>query len=56
MVVAPPPEEMENLSPLDEDERFTVVDPVVTGFPDASWRCTVIGPSVALLDAVPDTG
>ena len=44
------------MSPEEFETRFTVVEPAVTGFPNASSRCTVSGPSVALADAVPDTG
>jgi hypothetical protein len=56
VVTAPPPDESANLSPDDDDETVIGVDPVVTGFPAASWRWTVMGPSVAFVDAVPETG
>ena len=35
------------------EARFTVVEPELTGLPKLSCRCTVAGPSDAVLDAAP---
>ena len=51
-----PPDVAANVAvPVELDDRSTVVVPATAGCPDASCRCTVIGPSVADNDAVPLT-
>jgi hypothetical protein len=55
-VTADPPDEVANTAvPVEFEDRFTVVDPDVVGFPNVSCRCTVNGPNVAVADAAPDT-
>ena len=54
-VMVPPPEVAANSwVPAEFDDRLTV-NAVVLTLPKASCSCTVIGPSVALLEVVPDT-
>ena len=56
MVMAVPPDEAAKLAPADVDVRLTVVGfPAVARLPYASTCSTVIGPSVALLEALPET-
>ena len=51
-----PPLVAENTAvPVVFDENVTAVVPVVVGLPKVSCRCTVMGPSVAVAEAVPDT-
>jgi hypothetical protein len=59
LVTLEPPEEVANTTVPDEfDERKTVVEKneAVVGLPYASCSCTVMGPMVALDDAVPLRG
>ena len=52
---AAPPDVVAKLAPVEVEPRVTVVAVVaVVGFPKASSWVTVIGPKVALFDAVPE--
>src|SRR5690242_3732799 len=53
LVIELPPEVAENLTAPAEFEDKETVMAVVVGLPNASCSCTVAGPSVELLDAVP---
>src|SRR3954471_23785898 len=55
VVVVVPPRLVENVvGPAEFDVRATVTDVAgVTGLPTASWRSTVSGPRVALIEAAP---
>src|SRR5947208_1593690 len=56
-MAAPPEVVAKTLVPAEFDARLTVtLVGAVTGLPKPSWRWIVIGPSVAVLDAAPDTG
>jgi hypothetical protein len=51
------PELAAKIPPVEDDERVTVVfDETFTGLFEALSTWTTIAPSVALLDAAPDTG
>ena len=52
VTVAVPPVFTKAAVPSDEVDRLTVVEPVVTGLPFASWRCTVIVGEAALFVVV----
>jgi hypothetical protein len=55
-VIAAPPEVAENLAPVDGTDARETLSAEVVGLPNASCSCTVMGPSDAVVEAVPDTG
>ena len=55
VMAAPPGGGREHAVPVDVDERLTV-SAVVVGLPNMSCSWTVIGPMLAVLDAMADSG